>query len=454
MKSRPPSLLVLGISLLLGLVASVRAEVRSVGSVPELRMLAGKDGEVCVVAGYAQPGDGGGGMFAWRPALTVAEDDGGTRLAGTGGGWQRVEGAPLRAAWFGAFPVTGEAEATAEQAEAATAGLERALKAAAGQTLILDKGIYPVSRTLVILPGTTVTGQGAFDQWSRLEMGTTLSTFGPGVVKRWSDSGATDDLTPLLVAGGNNVVVERLGLVTARGQGDRWDVGILFPATKRCSLEYINARGWWKLAAVLVDASWSEKNTALTALHPEIQTSSINEFLMYRCYVEGRWGLMVRGSLTKDPRTTEGEWIHSPGGTSDLDVIACRLGTDGPKKELAEDGGAYYHSAPMTNAAKAGQEHRFFGCSFRVSSKYAIYLDYSNRDKFFGCYAETVHHNEIGPAMIANTKNTGGVLFAGCRWNMKFDESCWDFSKTQIVGDVNYSIPGGGKRGMTGPEGE
>lgn len=434
-----------------GSVATAQT-VRPVPLISDLRQQTGQASDVCIVSGYGKPGDGGGGTFVWSSSLTPEQDNGGTLFAvGSGGGWQRLDATPLRAAWFGATPLPAITDATPENAEACTAALEKALKAAAGQKLLLDAGIYPVSRTLLIAPGTTLTGQGAFDQWSDTKMGTTLHTFGPGNPQKWSDSGTTDVLTPLLVATGNNVLVEQLGVITATSPDDRWDVGLLFPSVKRCAMEYVNARGWWKLAAVLLDASWSEKNESLTSLHPTIQTSSLNEFLMYRCQVEGRWGLMVRGNLVKDPRNSSGDWIHSPGGTSDLDVIACRLGTDGPRSELKEDGGAYFNSAPMLNAARAGQEHRFVACSFRVSSKYAIYLDYTNRDKFFGCYGETIYKKDRVQAMMANTANTGGVAFVGCRWNLKLDDSCWDFSRTQSVADANYQIPGNVRKKADAP---
>lgn len=80
------------------------ASVTIPGSVPtavdtsaDLRVTAGRIGDVRVTSGYATPGDGGGGTWIYDDAR-AAEDDDGTVV----NGWVRLFDGPVNVTWFGA----------------------------------------------------------------------------------------------------------------------------------------------------------------------------------------------------------------------------------------------------------------------------------------------------------------------------------------------------------------
>ena len=128
-------------SLSLGNVSIARA-----GDVATLRARTGHPGDVALLEGYWEPGDGGGGVFVW--SSKKAADDGGTFLTGTAGeacfGWQRLFSGPVWAAWFGAVP--GAAVDTA-------ACVNLALRSTAGQSVFVAPGVYRVDDTITISSG-------------------------------------------------------------------------------------------------------------------------------------------------------------------------------------------------------------------------------------------------------------------------------------------------------------
>ncbi|MEO0445566.1 MAG: hypothetical protein AAF191_05755 [Verrucomicrobiota bacterium] len=161
-----------------------------------------------------------------------------------------------------------------------------------------------------------------------------------------------------------------------------------------CGLTASVSSGAETVAACLLDATWSERNREMIDLHyGEISPSSMNECTIQRCFLSGLWGLMIRGVDVdlRDPRDY-GEnpeaWLWSYGGTSDLNVIACRIEGKASPQVRVKDGGAFYSDAPLNNAHKGGQGHRFMACNFRTNTRYMMKLGSTHRDAFFGCYFE------------------------------------------------------------------
>ena len=77
-----------------------------VDNIAGLRQLSPDKYDTAVVAGYYQPGDGGGGTFHWDASIT-APDNGGTTIAPNQGGngrWIREVEEKLNVKWFGAQP--------------------------------------------------------------------------------------------------------------------------------------------------------------------------------------------------------------------------------------------------------------------------------------------------------------------------------------------------------------
>jgi hypothetical protein len=351
-----------------------------------------------------------------------------------------LERQPLRAAWFGVKP----------EAAQLTDRLQTALDAAAGSSLSIGPGVYPITRTLLIPASTEVHGVGPHDVWSPRAGGTQLITSGPGEAKAWQDTGdvVKDTMRPLLVFAGNNIRLRNLGLRTAE---PLWDVGVLLPSVKRCKLEDLHVDGHWTLAACLLDATWSERNKRMIALHENrIAPSSMNECTILRCFLSGCWGVLIRGVDLKhhDPmnyRDYEGkgladrepEWSY--GGTSDIEIISCRLEGDLPKAKQPFDGGAYCSDAPLVNGARGGQGHRIIGCNLRTNTRHMVKLGSSNRDSFVSCYFEGGYHlrddegrwTEIPSEMTNDADRTGRVTFMDCRFTTVDTKKSWDFKNTK-----------------------
>ncbi len=142
---------------------------------------------------------------------------------------------------------------------------------------------------------------------------------------------------------------------------------------------------------------------------------------------------MVRGATARSVDDySKGEWIWSWGGTSDINVIACRLQGSGPTSESPSGGAAYYHDAPVPNAAHAGQGHRFVACNFRSKNKYMVYLRHSNRDRFTNCYFEGRGAERSPYPMMKNDRlRTGSVRILACRFTHVDRTSEWHVNQTK-----------------------
>ncbi len=160
----------------------------------DLKALAGSSYQTVMLAGYWANGDGGGGLFIWDPASTLA-DDGGTviqpALATGAGRWLRlVANSTYNVKWFGAPGSGGVAVGASPSGAAADdAGVQLALTAirqityadaalkgsnnADGATLYFPHGMYRLTQTILLdrciaLKGDYQSGwaSSAYLQWA------------------------------------------------------------------------------------------------------------------------------------------------------------------------------------------------------------------------------------------------------------------------------------------------
>ena len=424
---------------------SVSVAVASCGSGHDLQtvaQLAGRSGcenEVVTVKGYHTGNERGGGTFYFSSDAS-ANANAGTVVDAPNGKWIRLASGPVRSSWFGVPVFDGVREPTASEANEATRRLQKALDAAAGGLLVIDPGIYYVSDTLYIPHTTRVEGAGARGTDGVEDGGTLIKTFGEGTKRRWSDTGdrRLDSFSSMIAFGGGSV---RLRNIAFRSD-DGWDVGVIVPASKRNLIEHVRIDGDWRLAACLLDATWSELHTELIELHGgRIRPAHLNEMTLRSCYLSGRWGLYVRGAFLRDPSdyATYKEWLWSYGGTSDMTLLDCHLVGKSSSADGGGDGGAYCHDAPVYNAAKAGQGHRFVSCPFSSQVKYLVRLEASHRDRFFNCEFEGQAYVDADgeptvPVMKREKHPKWSTYFHSCRFNEFVDrESEWHFETTSIT---------------------
>lgn len=116
------------------------------------------DGYMAQVAGYAEPGDGGGGIFQYIVTATADDNDGTIVEPTTGiGRWYRVYSGPVNVKWFGA---TGDgATDDTNQIQAAIDFIE---SLATGGQVFLPAGTYYITLALEIsgLVGFHMFGEG------------------------------------------------------------------------------------------------------------------------------------------------------------------------------------------------------------------------------------------------------------------------------------------------------
>lgn len=279
-------------------------------------------------------------------------------------------------------------------------------------TLHFPPGKYIINKTLFCY--SLWNGAGTENAWAADGLGTILLTYGNGNQRKWTDITGSDaaTFTPLVVMGSSDTELRNMTLKTATSP---WSAGAFVPSTRRNRFVNVDILGPFSAGGLYIDATWSKKNSPVPATDipytPVSSDTGANEISVIDCFLEGLWGLRVQGT-TRNPQDYPNvdDWIWAWGGTSDLSVIGCRLGSSSsiPMETRVLDGGCYKHDAAIKNNANAGQGHNFVNCSFRTTSKYMVKLDRSNRDTFVNSYAETID-NGVTPAEFAITSNTGEV---------------------------------------------
>lgn len=267
-------------------------------------------------------------------------------------------------------------------------------------------GVYVTSKTLILK--ANVIGSGKSGAWSADGRGAVLTNYGAGNPKRWTDITGSDAATfaPTIVVGRSGVTIEG---ITVKDSA-RWSCGIFLPCVRRTAIRNTDVMGQYRESGIYLDATWSNINTTLTSLHPTIESDTgMNEFILTGGFITGLWAIKIKGT-TRSSTTTP--WVWAGGGTSDIDISQCRLGTDGPVAERQVDGGALYHDAVIPNSAGAGQGINLVNVGIRVNAKYAMKFDHSNRITLTGCYGETISSwvSAGNPAAIVDiTSNTSQI---------------------------------------------
>lgn len=116
------------------------------------------DGYMAQVAGYAEPGDGGGGIFQYIITATDADNDGTIVEPSTGNGrWFRIYSGAVNVKWFGA-PPDGSTDALA----AVQAAIDFVESLATGGQVFVPAGTYFLSGSLEVsgLVGIHIFGEG------------------------------------------------------------------------------------------------------------------------------------------------------------------------------------------------------------------------------------------------------------------------------------------------------
>ena len=280
------------------------------------------------------------------------------------------------------------------------------LDANKGRNVQASKGRYIMTHTTISPKGTQLFGEGKCDLWGDDKtIGVIFESYGAGNPSRWTDIDGSDpaDDTPMFVAGGNGVYFHNMTLVS-----HGWSMGILYPCVKQCGFSRLQAYGFTD-GCVYLDATWSDRNTTLKALHPEIEPSTgMNEFSGEDYYLRatgaGAFAIKIQGTTRAgNSVATVNDWLWGWGGTSDIRFNHGRLSAEGAL------GGCYSHDVQLFGATSFGQGISFDDTSFRLagSAKYYIKLDRSRRHTFKTSYGESVG-SEIGVISITSRTRSGG----------------------------------------------
>lgn len=273
-----------------------------------------------------------------------------------------------------------------------------------GGRLYLRATTYGVTDTWITPAGVQPQGDGKRDLWGEtVGLGTTILGIGAGTKRRWRDVDGSDvaDENPLVVAGGNGVYYRDITFDCPSG-ANAWTRAIMYPCVKQCGFERIQTTNRFSRRSVLLDLTWSNRNSTLIALHPAVKTSAgMNEFWGVNCFLHG--GLEV-GGTTRDPADyTSENWIWGWAGGSDLHFAGIR-------------GGGLRVDAAVKNHAGTVQGVWFHDCAWRVDAKWpAISLDRANRVVFVSGYGEET--GSAGTARLELTSRSNNISFISGRYN-------------------------------------
>jgi hypothetical protein len=216
---------------------------------------------------------------------------------------------------------------------------------------------------------------------SETGVGAVIQTTGAGTSRKWRDVVDGDDAmnfeTPIVVYGRNGIEFSGIHFETGVSGAPRWTRAILIPGTRKCGVTEISTEGFTR-EAVVFDQTWSELNTALTALHPEIVPDmGCNECFVFRSDIRSYQsaGIGIIGSSREEASEVGSVW--GPGGASGFRMEATR--TTG----LTLD-------ARCVNAAGAVQNLTFDTSELRAGSgtETVLHLGHVNRVSFENSYIE------------------------------------------------------------------
>lgn len=306
-----------------------------------------------------------------------------------------------------------------------TAAIQAALDSGAKE-VYFPSGTYIVSDTIYVYGNTTVSGNGTS---TVLKTSATRPTG-----SRWTDidGGVTDssDFVPMIVLAASDINLQNFDVICDNSTaGTRWDAGVYSPCVLYINITNVNIQGGWEEAALYIDGTWSDRNTTLKTLHPEVTPGGgNNEINVTNCRLSGRWAYKLRGvdASVRNPADYYGSpypstaWLWSWAGTSDIaftNVVFRNATGHFSLAELNADGGVVYDSVPIPNGtgAGAGNFHRYVSCAFRASSDFIVYLDWTNGNNFIGCGGETTsgYISAYGSGTFYFTNNTGSMTRIG-----------------------------------------
>ena len=364
-----------------------------------------------------------------------------------------------------------------------TSQLRDALDLGAGKKVLLPAGKLIFTDTLYLQPATTLLGVGAKDMWgvtSSGDNGTILECDWLGSDKIWTDVtdpgyaswyALTDDtLSVSFVVNGSQSTLRDLTLQSGNNASD---VGFFLPCVKQITMENITTDNTFNLTGLYLDATWSDRNTALRNLHENtynrvIHTDTgLNELRFINCFLRGGAFGVFGKSSDRDPTDASSfsEWHWGWGGASDHVWINCRLGNT-PKANSLMNGSLYMdwnHRDVSGVNPKFSQNRYFYGCSFRSNGgKAAVILDRTRFDNFMGCYSE---HNfgmlsevsatvvsiqsELATGVVRQATNT--PTFSRVTLNITEDtlllENPWVVGASVVISGTTYTVRGIGYNG-------
>jgi hypothetical protein len=283
-------------------------------------------------------------------------------------------------------------------------------------------GLYGAEDTVIVPGGVHLVGVGRRDYWGDNNLGTIIKGLGAGVAARWTDisGGDASDNIPLIVAGGNNVWLKKITLLPG---DDGRTMGFMVPCMKQCGFDELDAFGFTD-GCVYLDATWSDRNETMKALHPSIVPSTgMTEFHGRNFFLigggAGGFGLKIQGTTRAgDVVATASEWLWGWGGTSD-----CRF-RDGRLGGVGANGGCFRHDAQLFGVGVFAQGVTIRDTAFRLSGegRYAVRADRTNRLILDGCYGESVGSNV---PVISVTSNTQVAVDGIIRVNDKLNADIW-----------------------------
>lgn len=134
---------------------SARFELPNLSALLSFPVDALRDGQACYVLGYAEEGDGGGGLFRFS-AESEGDENGGTvfALVAGAGRWRRVVDGPINVRWFGAI-----GDGVANDHAAIQAAIDAGYSLGAGE-IFVPAGIYKTDKPLFLYGGNHYTTRG------------------------------------------------------------------------------------------------------------------------------------------------------------------------------------------------------------------------------------------------------------------------------------------------------
>ena len=294
--------------------------------------------------------------------------------------------------------------------------------------------------------------------------GTIVCPLGPGVGRKWSDIGnSEDDLanTPMMAILANDIKITGLSLRMGLNGNAGWSEYVHVCGARGFQLDRFGAQGLGSVGAkraLVVDGTWSKFNTNILGtagggyndgdpafqhvreyikagrLDPNLMAAGPTDIKISEiCLLAGVKTVVIQGRKGSFPA---GQNPYGPNGISDFDCKA-NLYNDGPLLERMTDGGTVFidyrlpGGNPTVNGVPGdnGQNIRFKG-RLDPNAKYAVKISHGHKVLIDSPYLETgsSYQDAVAAYNLANgtTFNTRAII--------ETDETC--------TGEVAIVTPG------------